>query len=50
MLRINELTKFYGQTCAVNNVSLEVPAGCISILLGPVELENPLLSRALPGS
>ncbi|HHT92730.1 MAG TPA: ABC transporter ATP-binding protein [Clostridia bacterium] len=35
MLRINELTKFYGQTCAVNNVSLEVPAGCISILLGP---------------
>ena len=35
MLSVNNLTKYYGKTCAVNNVNLEVPAGCISILLGP---------------
>ena len=35
MLRIEKLTKFYGATCAVNNLSLHVPPGEFFCFLGP---------------
>jgi ABC-2 type transport system ATP-binding protein len=35
MLRVTELTKWYGSTLALDNLSLEVPAGTVYGLLGP---------------
>ena len=35
VISINALTKFYGDKCAVNTLSLEVPRGAVYGLLGP---------------
>jgi|Deesub1362A_J573_1020465.scaffolds.fasta_scaffold00311_24 ABC-2 type transport system ATP-binding protein len=35
MIRINNLTKYYGDFCAVNNISLEIKKGEVLGLLGP---------------
>ncbi|MFT5240034.1 MAG: ABC-2 type transport system ATP-binding protein [Candidatus Promineifilaceae bacterium] len=35
MIEIDHLTKFYGDKCAVNDLSLEVPAGEVFCFLGP---------------
>ena len=35
ILSVNNLTKYYGNICALSNVSFSVPKGCVFGILGP---------------
>jgi osmoprotectant transport system ATP-binding protein len=35
MIRLEKVTKYYGPTLAVNDFSLEVPEGQVTVLIGP---------------
>ncbi len=49
MVRIKELTRYYGQTCAVNNLNFEIPKGQILGLLGPNGAGKTTTLRILTG-
>ncbi len=49
MVSIKELTRYYGQTCAVDNLSFEIPQGQILGLLGPNGAGKTTTLRILTG-
>ncbi len=49
MVRIKELTRYYGQTCAVDNLVVEIPKGQIVGLLGPNGAGKTTTLRILTG-
>ena len=49
MVRIKELTRYYGQTCAVDNLMVEIPKGQIVGLLGPNGAGKTTTLRILTG-
>jgi ABC-2 type transport system ATP-binding protein len=49
MLRVTELTKQYGQTLALDNLTLEVPAGAVYGLLGPTGAGKTTFLRLVMG-
>ena len=49
MVRIKELTRYYGQTCAVDNLNVEIPKGQIVGLLGPNGAGKTTTLRILTG-
>jgi len=49
MIRIENLTKYYGELCAVNNVSFEINKGEILGLLGPNGAGKTTIYRVLTG-
>ncbi len=49
MVQIKELTRYYGQTCAVDNLSFEIPKGQILGLLGPNGAGKTTTLRILTG-
>ncbi len=49
MVRIKELTRYYGQTCAVDNLNIEIPKGQIIGLLGPNGAGKTTTLRILTG-
>lgn len=49
MLEIIELTKKYGKTLAVDNVSFMVPDGQIGILLGPNGAGKSTIIKSIAG-
>ena len=49
MVQIKELTRYYGQTCAVDNLNFEIPKGQILGLLGPNGAGKTTTLRILTG-
>lgn len=49
MIKIENLTKYYGELCAVNNVSFEINKGEILALLGPNGAGKTTIYRVLTG-
>ena len=49
MVRINDLTKYFDDVCAVNHVSLEIPEGIMFGLLGTNGAGKTTLLRMLAG-
>jgi ABC-2 type transport system ATP-binding protein len=49
MIKVEHLTKYYGTTRAVENVSFDVPVGAVAALLGPNGSGKSTLMRVLTG-